>query len=78
MGFGNSIVVRNSPSNAEVVRDAGFLFDRNNPVESLSKRLADLISTPDVVESDRIRCQERVRETYSWEIATNKYISISD
>jgi len=73
MGFGNCVLVRNSLSNCEVIGDAGYVFDRDDPVASLREQLSMLLSKPDIVKEYRNRSQQRVREAYSWEVVTDKY-----
>jgi len=71
MGFGNCVVVRDSAVNREVIRDAGYSFDRNNPVSSLRSLLSSLLSDPGRIEAARPKVLERIRTYYNWEWITS-------
>ena len=42
MGFGNCIVVKNTPANMKVIGDSGLSFDRHHEVGSLRQRIEEL------------------------------------
>ena len=73
MGFGNCIVVRNSPANLEVAGDAAATFDGNNEVESLRATISHLLTHSE----ERVRlgqaAKERVARLYDWEVITTQY-----
>ena len=73
MGFGNCIVVRNSPANLEVAGDAASTFDGDHEVESLRATIANLLNHPE----ERVRlgaaAKERVARLYDWEVITSQY-----
>ena len=73
MGFGNCIVVRNSPANVETMGGFGELFDGAVGEDSLAEKLRDLISDKDRVEGCRQRVSQRVRDYYNWEWITDFY-----
>lgn len=73
MGFGNCVVVKDTPANLEVIGDAGISFDRRNELDSLRDRLEELSEDAQKVRHFRERALERVREAYSWDRVTDEY-----
>lgn len=73
MGFGNCVVVRDSAVNMEVIRDAGYGFDRTQPVASLRAVLAELLQDPTRIEAARPKALARIRTYYNWEWVTSFY-----
>jgi len=73
MGFGNCVLVNNTPANLEVIGDAGIYFDGHNGTLSLNCKLEYLLSNPETVIDYRKRARERVEKHYSWETVTQKY-----
>ena len=73
LGFGNCVLARGTPANAEVVGECGVTFDPDRPLEDLTKRLQYLLDHPDVVSRFRRRATPRIRERYSWDSVTQQY-----
>ena len=73
MGFGNCIVVRNSPANIEVAGDAAATFDGDHEVESLRATIADLLNHPEERTRLGAAAKERVARLYDWEVITSQY-----
>ena len=73
MGFGNCVLVNNTPANLEVIGDAGIYFDGHNGTLSLNYQLEYLLSHPETVIDYKKRARERVEKHYSWETVTQKY-----
>lgn len=73
MGFGNCVIVRNTPGNVEVIGDSGIVFDHDRPLESLSERLLQMDNDPQAALSFGARAQRRVAEKYDWEVVTSDY-----
>ncbi|WJW76292.1 glycosyltransferase [Thiohalobacter sp. IOR34] len=73
MGFGNCVVVRDTPVNLEVIGDSGLSFDRNHAIESLTQVLQSIASDPELVEEMRARAIRRIAEKYSWDRVTDQY-----
>lgn len=73
MGFGNCIVIRNSPANLEVAGVAAATFDAADEVSSLRDTITRLLSEP----HERVRlgmaARERVESLYDWEVITSQY-----
>lgn len=73
MGFGNCVVVMDTPANLEVVGDAGVSFDHKRPVEALRERIEQLSREPACVLPLRERALRRVAVHYSWDAITDRY-----
>lgn len=73
MGFGNCVVVRDTPANLEVIGDAGLTFADADPVDSLARTISTLEADDDVVARMRGRALSRVQSAYSWETVTEQY-----
>lgn len=73
MGFGNCVLVRNSPVNMEVIGDYGYWFDENQGQEDLKSKIQLLIDNPEIVESYRNKVTERINTYYNWEWITDFY-----
>ncbi len=67
LGFGNCVLVRNSPANAEVVADCGAYFDTARAEADLPVKLQHLLDQPDTVEAYRARAVLRIRTYYQWD-----------
>jgi glycosyltransferase involved in cell wall biosynthesis len=67
MGYGNCVLVSDTPNHIETIDGAGVSFDLSLGVEALRERLAWLIANTDVVEDYRRRAAERVATTYRWD-----------
>lgn len=76
MGFGNCVVVRDTPANLEVIGDAGIPFDHRHEVDSLRDRLDELSGDTEKVRRFGERAFERVRDAYSWDRVTDEYESL--
>ncbi len=73
MGFGNCVVVRDTPANMEVIGDAGLAFADRDEVASLAQVITFLETRQDLIEAFRRKAISRVRNTYSWERVTDQY-----
>jgi len=71
LGFGNCVVVSNSPGNLEVIGDSGIQFD--GTVSDLKEKLEELIAHPETVEKYRGLGPERIAKRYDWERITDEY-----
>jgi len=67
MGFGNCVLVNDTPSNLEVIGDAGFSFKGTEGAKDLASQLRKLIGNPSLVEEARKRASERARRHYTWD-----------
>lgn len=73
LGFGNCVLVRNSPANAEVVGDCGARFDADDAENDLPVKLQQLIDQPAIVEACRARAASRIDTYYQWDWITAFY-----
>lgn len=73
MGFGNCVIVRDTPGNLEVVGDTGLTFSHADPVRTLTAALDRVSASPDEARSMGLRAQQRVAEHYDWEVIATKY-----
>ena len=73
LGFGNCVLVRNTPANMEAIGECGCWFDRASPLESLKERLGELLSRPDVVAKYRAKAPGRITGYYNWEWIADFY-----
>ncbi|HXZ32358.1 MAG TPA: glycosyltransferase [Terriglobales bacterium] len=67
MGFGNCVLVNDTPSNLEVIADAGFSYRGSEGDENLGQQLQMLVDEPALVEKYRRRAWQRAQEHYRWE-----------
>jgi glycosyltransferase involved in cell wall biosynthesis len=73
MGFGNCVVVRNTPANMEVIGDSGLWFDKNRPAEALAEQIERLTGDHSTVKHFRQKALARARDAFSWERTTDQY-----
>jgi glycosyltransferase involved in cell wall biosynthesis len=76
MGYGNCVVVNNTPENLETIGSAGLSYDGNEGATSLSCVLQRLIRQPKLVEEQRELSAAHTRENYSWEAITQQYLAL--
>jgi glycosyltransferase involved in cell wall biosynthesis len=67
MGFGNCVLVNDTPSNLEVVGDAGFSYHGAEGAEDLCMQLQMLVDHPEVVQEYRSKASDRASIHYRWE-----------
>ncbi len=67
MGYGNCTLVNDTPSNVEVIGDAGFSYRGAEGAEDLEKQLQMLIDNVQVVQEFRARASQRALMHYRWE-----------
>jgi glycosyltransferase involved in cell wall biosynthesis len=67
MGFGNCVLVNDTPSNMEVIADSGFSYRGTEGADDLRCQLQMLLNEPSLVEEYRERARKRAREHYRWE-----------
>jgi len=74
MGFGNCVIVNDTPSNLEVVGDAGFSYRGSEQYRNLLTKLQMLVDRPDLVLEYRAMAHERAQASYRWEDVIDKHI----
>lgn len=73
MGFGNCVLVNNSPANIEVIGDTGLSFNGKDGTVDLVGKMEFLLNRPEAVRNYRKKAIERVETLYSWDAITLKY-----
>lgn len=74
MGFGNCVLVNDTPSNLEVIADAGFSYRGQDGANDLQRRLQVLLDAPDVVQDYRQKARQRARQHYRWEDVVEQHV----
>jgi glycosyltransferase involved in cell wall biosynthesis len=74
MGFGNCVLVNNTPSNLEVIADSGFSYCGTKGAEALHGQMQMLLNNPSLVEEYRRRAWKRAQEHYRWEDVVQKHV----
>jgi glycosyltransferase involved in cell wall biosynthesis len=67
MGFGNCVLVNDTPSNLEVVADAGYSYRGSENELGLRRQLQRLLDTPSLVVEARQKAREHAKTHYSWQ-----------
>jgi glycosyltransferase involved in cell wall biosynthesis len=72
MGYGNCVVVNDTPENREVAGDAGLYFDAARPA-SLASILTRLLAEPALAAARGRVAAERAATRYSWDTIAAQY-----
>ena len=67
MGFGNCVLVNDTPSNLEVVAEAGFSYRGSEGDRDLERQLRKLLSDPALVQEYRKKARKHAMQTYRWD-----------
>jgi len=67
MGFGNCVLVNDTPSNMETIGDAGLGYRGQDQDRDLQRQLEFLLTSPQIVSDYRLRAEERARTRYCWD-----------
>jgi glycosyltransferase involved in cell wall biosynthesis len=73
MGMSNAVIVRGTPSNLEVIGDAGVSYPPEDPVNGLEHALRGLIGDADLRTALGRAAEARVLEHYGWEAIVDRY-----
>jgi glycosyltransferase involved in cell wall biosynthesis len=76
MGFGNCVLVNDTPSNLEVIEDAGFSYRGAIGVSDLRQQMQMLDQSPQVVGDCREKAQSRARVHYRWDDVVEKHSNL--
>jgi glycosyltransferase involved in cell wall biosynthesis len=71
MGYGNCVLVNDTPSNLEVISDSGFAYRGTDGDADLQEKLQQLVNAPDLVAEYRVRALQRAQAHYRWEDVVN-------
>ena len=75
MGYGNCVVVNDTPENREVAAEAALYFEAERP-ETLAAALDGLRADPEEVKGRRRLAEARARELYDWERVADGYAAL--
>ena len=75
MGFGNCIVVNETPENMEVIDDAGEKYAKND-ASDLCLKLTQLLNSKEQIMKFRRLALRRAQAKFDWQQITNSYISL--
>lgn len=75
MGYGNALVVNDTPENREVAGDAALFFRARDP-SSLAAALEEVLGDPGRAAAMRRIAARRAAERYDWEDVTDAYLSL--
>ena len=75
MGYGNCVVVNDTPENRETAGGTGLLFRAEDP-PSLTRVLNRLNSDPALVAEYGAKSSRRALESYDWDLVTDRYVDL--
>jgi glycosyltransferase involved in cell wall biosynthesis len=75
MGYGNCVLVNDTPENREVAGEAGVYFAAENPA-TLTAAVGRLLAAPGEVERRRALAAARARERFDWERVADGYAAL--
>lgn len=67
MGYGNCVLVNDTPSNLEVIDEAGFSYRGSEGAADLEAQLQMLLHDPELVGEYRRKAYQRAQAHYRWE-----------
>lgn len=69
---GNLVIANETPENAEVVRDAGLLYRKNDPAD-LAAKLQAVLDAPERYAGYRTQARTRAEHCYTWDAVVRQY-----
>jgi len=75
MGYGNCVLVNNTPENREVAGDAGLYFRAGAP-HTLSEQLEWVRAHPSAARQRGKRAAQRAADRYSWDAVSSQYAQL--
>jgi glycosyltransferase involved in cell wall biosynthesis len=76
MGFGNCVLVNDTPSNLEVIENAGISYRGRQGISDLQSKLQMLEESPALVEHCREKARVRAQTHYRWDDVVNKHAKL--
>ncbi len=73
MGFGNCVIVRDTPGNLEVVGDTGITFSHSTPQDSLAAAIRKVGDDASLAEAFGNKARLRVQTCYDWDVICGRY-----
>ncbi len=75
MGFRNCVLVNDTPSNLEVIGDAGFSYVGDDGARDLQKNLQFLLDNPAIVNEYRKKARRRAEACYRWDEVVSRHLA---
>lgn len=76
MGFANCVLVNDTPSNLEVIADAGFSYHGSGGSDDLRDQLQYLLDNPELVSRYRQLALARARSHYRWDDVVQRHAEL--
>jgi len=76
MGYGNCVLVNDTPSNLEVISDSGFHYCGAEGNVDLQRKMQQLLDAPDQVVAYRVRAHRRAQTHYRWEDVVQQHANV--
>lgn len=76
MGYGNCVLVNDTPSNLEVISDSGFHYHGAEGEVDLMRKLQELLNAPDLVAMYRKRARQRAQTHYRWDDVVQQHANV--
>lgn len=73
MAAGGAVIVRGTPTNREVIGEAGLAYDPDDGIEGLAEILRRVVDEPASLDGLRHAAHERVSTVYSWDRIIDDY-----
>jgi glycosyltransferase involved in cell wall biosynthesis len=76
MGYGNCVLVNDTPSNLEVIGGAGFSYHGSEGASDLREQLQMLVDNPRIVQEYRAKASLRALTHYRWEEVIGLHVAL--
>jgi glycosyltransferase involved in cell wall biosynthesis len=76
MGYGNCVLVNDTPSNLEVISDSGFYYHGVEGDADLRHKMQQLLDVPELVAEYRRRALRRAQTYYRWEDVIERHANV--
>jgi glycosyltransferase involved in cell wall biosynthesis len=76
MGYGNCVLVNDTPSNQEVIGDSGIAYRGAEGEVDLQRKMQQLLDDPALVDQYRTRGRQRAQTHYRWEDVVRRHASV--
>lgn len=73
MGMGNAVIVRGTPSNLEVIGEAGLSYAPERAIDELERALRTLVADPELRSTLGRAAERRVEDHYGWDAIVDRY-----
>jgi len=73
MGFGNCVIVRDTPGNLEVVGDTAITFSHSDPGKSLAAAMQKVAADAALAARMGEMARQRVQTHYDWDVICSRY-----